>query len=376
MPNFIDRLNEQLADKRKRDELRRTLAHNAMPHEEDLRNLLRKHWHTPLPVARKGKLYPAFAVDGSRAVRHLANGAYLFVAQALIMGEGKEASEVDVRILSGSTDAAVVERFAGLMMHRLEVSLACQFAKEMPSGSVVFMDGALYGQLTALYPLEEDTENPLPDYVRELPQIVIDLYTDLFSCCRKRDLTLISVAKTSHEVGHSEVWWRHEHGNQDIPRVISDSEMIYRWTNKSAGYTTPIIFGQKSFHRGTRRRLMESLRSAPTIVSFFLRLEEFDDALRIDVPAFCIGHEKTIGEVEDAYLIDVADIEPILELLAADYGGLEVYNALLYSVDREVRLRQEVMDEVYLSMIESSLREDHQDIELRLDRSERRFHSL
>jgi hypothetical protein len=51
---------------------------------------------------------------------------------------------------------------------------------------------------------------------------------------------------------------------------------------------------------------------------------------------------------------------------------LEVYNVMLYSVDREVRLRQMTMDEVYLSMIQSALGND---IEIRLDRSERRFHS-
>jgi hypothetical protein len=99
-------------------------------------------------------------------------------------------------------------------------------------------------------------------------------------------------------------------------------------------------------------------------------MEEFDDALRIDIPGSCIGLKKTIGDIEEPRLFDVTQIKPILELLSADYGGLEVYNALLYSVDREVRLRQEMMDEVYHSMIESAL-----GIPMPLDRSERRFHS-
>ncbi|MEW5718421.1 MAG: hypothetical protein AB1817_07345, partial [Chloroflexota bacterium] len=95
-------------------------------------------------------------------------------------------------------------------------------------------------------------------------------------------------------------------------------------------------------------------------------------ALRIDIPAICIGRHETIGTVEEERLIDPAEVIPILQILAADYGGLEVYNALLYSVDREVRLRQEIMDEVYISLIQNSLGSD---VELRLDRSERRFHS-
>ena len=52
----------------------------------------------------------------------------------------------------------------------------------------------------------------------------------------------------------------------------------------------------------------------------------------------------------------------------SDYGGPEVYNALLYSVDREVRLARSTVAEVYLPLVEDLL-----GVELRLDRSERRF---
>jgi hypothetical protein len=61
-------------------------------------------------------------------------------------------------------------------------------------------------------------------------------------------------------------------------------------------------------------------------------------------------------------------VEPVLQALAADYGGLEVYNALLYSVDREVRLRRDQVLEVYLPLIE-----DVTGVPLRRNRSERRF---
>jgi hypothetical protein len=94
----------------------------------------------------------------------------------------------------------------------------------------------------------------------------------------------------------------------------------------------------------------------------------------VDLPAACIGRTETIGEIEkDAELLldspaDTQSITQILEMLAADFGGLEVYNALLYSVDREVRLKRTMMDEVYLKLIQDILGE-----EIRLDRSERRF---
>jgi hypothetical protein len=373
MPNFIDRLNEQLSQEHKQAELRHTLTDRAAPHEQALRELMRTHWH-PLPKLQRTERRPAFAVDGSRAVRHLANGAYLFVAQALLMGEGLEETEVDVRILPGATDSAVVERFAGLMMHQLEVRLAARFATQMPVGSVMFLDGALYGQLSSLYPIEMPSNGEaLPNYVVDLPQAIVALYADLFQVCRTRQLVLISIAKTSHERAHGEAWWRAAYADAPMPREISDSEMIYRWTEKQAGCSTPILFGKKAVFRGGGRELRENLMAAPAIVSFFVRMEEFDDALRIDVPASAIHRSETIGDVQEPRLMEVACIEPVLELVAADYGGLEVYNALLYSVDREVRLRQEVMDEVYLSMIQNALGND---VEIRLDRSEHRFHTV
>lgn len=373
MPNFIDRLNEQLSQEHKQAELRNTLTDHASPQEQDLRELMRRHWH-PLPKLDPRERRPAFAVDGSRAVRHLANGAYLFVAQALLMGEGLEETDVDVRLLPGSTDSAVVERFAGLMMHQLEVRLAARFAQQMPVGSVLFLDGALYGQLSTLYPLELPSNgDALPDYVVDLPETIVALYTELFDAVQTRQLVLISIAKTSHERAHGDTWWRAAYPNKPMPREISDSEMIYRWTEKSAGCSTPILFGKKAVFRGGGRELREDLMNVPAIISFFVRMEEFDDALRIDVPASSVNRPETIGEVEEPRLIELEWVKPVLDLLAADYGGLEVYNALLYSVDREVRLHQDVMDEVYLSLIQSALGND---VEVRLDRSERRFHAV
>ncbi len=380
MANFIDRLSEKLAEEKTRDELRRTLSKDALPHEESLQRLVKKHWHK-LPQTKTTGLRPAVAVDGSRAVRHLANGAYLFVAQALIvgerMGEPLEDADVDVKILSGATQARFIERYAELMMHRLEAALASKYAETMPQGSVIFLDGALYGQLPQLYPLGEGTEAQ-----ENLPGIILEHYKNLFNQCSERNLILVSIAKTSHEATHSKVWWRHTY-TENLPkeREISDSEALYRWTELAAGFSTPILFGKRSFSNQPENIVFDKVRNAPAIASFFVRLAEFDDALRIDVPATCLGRGETIGDIEtDAEILldapdDVKRVTTLLELLQADYGGLEVYNALLYSVDREVRLRQVIMDEVYIPVIESGLREGDSNIELRLDRSERRFHS-
>jgi len=368
MANFI----EQLSDKvhAKRDDLEKTLKAHANDQEKSLVDLTRRHWRA-LPQTQSPRRQPAFAVDGSRAVRHLANGAYLFVAQALIIGEQIEQSDVEVSILPGATDAALIERSAGFLMHQLEVGLARQTLAQMPRGSILFLDGALYGQLTSLYPWSENAEEQLPPEIFALPDMILEHYLDLFAACLQRELTLISLAKTSHEKAHTNVWWKKESG-ADLPKEkkISDSEAIYRWTDRRAGFSTPILFGQNSVFRGARRNLSDSMQSAPAIISFFVRLADFDDALRVDVPASCLGLAETIGGVPEPRLLAPALVAPILELLAADYGGLEVYNALLYSVDRQVRLRQEKMDAVYFNLIRDTLQ-----VDLRLDRSERRFHS-
>jgi len=389
MANFIDRLSEQVAQKK--DDLKRTLRQDASANEAALARLVKQHWHQ-LPQVAAGERRPAFAVDGSRAVRHLANGAYLFVAQALIVGERagerQEETEVDVRILPGATPTPFVDRFAELMMHRLEAKLAKEQVGGMTAGSVLFLDGALYGQLPQLYPIKHDigdteSETFAKELLNEIVDNILKAYLHLFKYCAERNLWLVSIAKTSREATHAKVWWKDalkkkQVKEDQIPLEISDSEVIYRWTNREAGFSTPVLLGQRSFTKGSEAVLLDKVKDAPAIVSFFVRLAEFDDALRVDVPASCIGRNETIGGIESGAEIlldrpgDMERIMTILELLTADYGGLEVYNALLYSVDREVRLRQDMMDEVYLSLIQNTLGAD---VEVRLDRSERRFHS-
>ncbi|RME45387.1 MAG: DNA double-strand break repair nuclease NurA [Chloroflexi bacterium] len=370
MPDFISKLAARINERW--ESLTQTLTTDAAEQEATLRDLMSRHWH-PLPAdlvpgARRG---PAFAVDGSVRRVNLANGAFLFTAQALLMGEGRTETDVDIEILRGTIPRGSIERFADLFLQRLEVGLARDYAHHVPEGSVIFLDGALYGQLPQLYPLTiEGIEAPLVrERVEKYPQEIIEAYLELFQECQRGYRFLISIAKTSREATHAKIWAREE-GMEGLPLEVPDSEMIYRWTGDQKGYSTPVILGTWGFTRGSRELIERGdLKDAPAIVSFFVRLADYDDAVRVDVPAFCLGDERLLGAVEGEIIApDTPAIHGILEILAGDYGGPEVYNALLYAVDREVRLERRTMNNVYLSLIQREL-----GCELRLDRSDRRF---
>lgn len=357
MANFIDRLSVQVAQKR--DTLIDRYHHGELLYDDRLRGLVRKHWHSPLPNKRSSQRRPTYAIDGSNRRANLSNGATLFVAQGLLMGEDLNEMIADVEILPGTVDAGKVDRFADLMRQNLEIMLAREYARKIPSGSVLYLDGALYGTLSQLFPLEGVPR----DYAADLLQS----YQVLFEECANRGIHLISIAKTNRQPLFSEILQKYE--RIEPVQEISDSAFFDEWTDRRAGFVTPVLLGQRSFSPGDRGVLLEraDLKNAPAIVSFFIRFGDYEEPLRIDVPAFCVGRKERLGDLEEQ-LVECEAIEPIVQLLMDDYGGIEVYNALAYAVDREVRLSKHKMYDIYLPMVASILGE-----ELRPDRSERRF---
>jgi hypothetical protein len=370
MPDFISKLASRVQERQA--SLKQTLSDRADAHEDALRDLMGSHWH-PLPdgldtAAPRG---PAFAIDGSIRRLNLANGATLFAAQALLIGEGEAETDVDVEIIRGSVRSGSLERFADLFLQRLEIGLARDCAGWIPEGSVIFLDGALYGQLPQLYPLTiEGIDDPLVrQRIERYPEEIIDAYLELFDACRNHGHFLVSVAKTSREGTHAKLWARAD-GRGTLPLEVPDSEMIYRWTGDRDGFSTPVILGRWGFTRGSRDLIDQgTLTNVPAIVSLFVRLKDYDDAVRVDMPAFCLGDQRCLNDLDgDVVPSDNPNLRTVLQILLDDYGGPDVYNALLYAVDREVRLERRTMNDVYLHLIQREL-----DLPIRLDRSERRF---
>ncbi len=358
---FIGQLNERLT--KKRDELKTNLHPSGKRVDAELRARALAHWHAPLPDARALPKRSAYAIDGSRRRANLANGSTVFVAQALALGENVNEPLTDIEILPGTVRAETMDRFADLMLRRLEIHLASEYAAKIPQGSILYLDGAIYGMLPQLYPLRAD-DIPLD---RDYGTLLLQDYRALFARCIARDILLVSIAKTNRQALFSKIIQR-DLGRQEIVE-ITDSALLDELTERHSGYSTPLLLGRYSFEQGKSNVVLEDaqVQTEPAIVSFFVRLAEMDDLLRIDVPAHCIGRGERIGDI-DAEFLDAGSALPIVELLQADYGGMQVYNALLYVTDREVRLTKQKMYQVYLPMVAEALGE-----ELRIDRSERRF---
>lgn len=370
MADFLDKLSEVVESNQA--ELARLLRGSPARADLDLQAFVQAHWN-PLPRLAPPPAHPAYAIDGSIGTAVLDNGCTVLVAQALCLGEGGfNEPSVDLRVLPPATPRAAAGRFADLFQRHRELFLAREMVDRIPSGSVLYLDGALYGLLPQLYPTAQTVEVVEVVELQAFILQVRDDYIGLLNRARERGIRILSISKTSREATHCKIWLRAQpdHDPREVPDDLSDSSMIHAWTEGLPGVSEPVVLGTWGFTGGSTELLdQEEIRQSPAIVSFFLRLADFDDALRVDLPAHQAGLDARIGDLRGEILEGgVAALRPFLALLALDYGGLEVYNALLYSVDREVRLQRGIFADVYLPFIGGVL-----GCELRPNRSERRF---
>lgn len=410
MADFLDTLTAQI--ERERARLTAALSGEATPAADALADYVAAHWH-PLPPAgphgapastsaasapasmSAALAWPAHAVDGSIAQADLDDGSYLFIVRALALGDGGQVVQRGgMEVLPPSTAASTASRYADLLQRHYELSVACEVAAATEPGGVVFLDGALYGWLPQLYSLPggngdadgADGRRGDPPAGAHLPDAILAAYLELLATARARGVRIVAVSKTSREAAHCKLWLeddrpsdRHGAAAVAVPDELTDSAMIHRFTDDRAGVSTPVVLGTRAFVGGSRAILERpEVAGSPAIVSFFCRLADLDDALRIDVPAHQCGVDAALADVGGkagdggtggAVVADgVRAVAPTLDLLRADYGGLAVYNALLYSVDREVRLSRSAVADVYLPVIEQML-----GVRVRLDRGERRF---
>jgi hypothetical protein len=370
------------------------------------------------------------AVDGSRAVRALNIGADWIIAQSLLIGpNGLRLSAVDTLLLRGEVERPAVDRCASLLMRSLELDLAIKFVQS-GAGNVLLLDGSLYADLPyLLYNLAIGGYEDFPIRVLEQYLELFDLCqkqdvlllgvakstrsTVLGRALLERSTpSVLSASQRADSLQGLEADVQRDalridsmggyqrqaaRSGPGIPGLPSDGELLHRWTD-GIGLTDPVLLGSASFGHASARmaaklalRAKQSLReppstairdriqerlspiqerllAAPAIGTFYLRLSPGEDVLRVDALASTFGRDD-LHLLEFAQtLVPYTTALPIVQRMQDEYGGLSVYNAALYVVDREVRLRADTVDHVYLPILRRQLGHPVQ-----YDRSTRRF---
>ncbi len=423
MASFTDLIAERIHFRREE-----FLAGLSSKPDDEVEYLLAKgiqaHWHPFEPENTRNmdqSISHVAAVDGSRAIRALSSGADWVIAQALLIGpNGLRKSAVDTILLRGEIERPAVDRCAALLMRSLELELALKFV-ESGDGHTLILDGSLYADLPyLLYRLAIGG-------FEDLPLKVLEQYLELFDLCQKREVLLLGISKSARSTvlglalldgsrslaslvpqqpdsGTSKLLEADVQEDVEVSRgdsvngknqqrgmrsgmngLPTDGELMHRWT-KGAGLTDPVLLGSSSFGRAgaiadeklTARiqqallepqlspdlqRVLDRLSNAPAIGTFYVRLAPGDDALastfgRDDL--HLLGFTRT--------LVPYTTALPLVQHLLGEYGGLSVYNAALYVVDKEVRLHAATVDHVYLSVLRRQLGQSVQ-----YDRSTRRF---
>ena len=182
-----------------------------------------------------------------------------------------------------------------------------------------------------------------------------------------------------------------EHGR--IPRIFElifkelassrpDHQLIMNLAS-STGYTQPLLLGpsarmlrrldqfrsnpkeyvRKRFPTVTREKgeefvdravkVFSGLLNMPSFISFHILLDPRDSPIRVDIPAW----DHRMCEILWPKPAENSKVlTEVLEILKEGYGGLTCHNIWLKDVDEKVRLRREIVDDIYFPFMEKMFR--------------------
>jgi len=375
---FVDELD------RKRAQLSRLFGidENVREEVELLGEELERRWQ-PLPEPEN--VYETeFSVDSSSAYRSLSNGLDFLIVRALMLGTGGYRKPMlRFEAVKGISEYSVASDFERVMRELLEVEIVLDNIGDVPDGAVVLVDGNLYGRYThALREIGLTGWHHLP---LELLYAMWTLYEE----CAERGIMLVGVSKFSKTRALTSALLP---GRSRDTRFL-DVELLYRKKTSETGYTEPLLLGEygvdprvknmygspgrmrKRLFGGVPERLheftedvMEKVPSFPAIVMFHIIPRENAQPMRVDIPANLVGLDKKISDVTPFEFVDWKHADGVARQVTAAFGGRDVYNALLYVVDKEVRLSAKAVDTVYKSVLGMEL-----GVPIEYDRSTRRF---
>jgi hypothetical protein len=353
--------------------------------ESILKEELEHNWHSlPEPM---NIFTEEYSIDSSSASRTLSNGVDFFIIRALMLGTGNYSKpKLRFEMVKGIRDYNVITGFERILRDLIEIEIVLDNIDDLPENSIVLIDGNLYGRFTHL--LEE---LHLGGWYH-LPLELLAAMQRLFEECEKRGIMLVGVSKFSKTRVLTTALLRPSYPSMSDPDFL-DVELLYRWKHGETGYTTPLMLGDyaiakqitqlennpekykdRYFSRISQDRrewatqVISDIPYSPAIVMFHIIPKVDAQPLRIDIPACSLGLRKKITDVRPFEFIEPSKVSDVAKQITSDFGGRDVYNALLYIVDREVRLGVKTVDTVYKSVLGKEL-----GFPIEYDRSTRRF---
>ncbi len=343
---------------------------------------LERRWR-PLPEP-KAVYEPEFSVDSSSAYRSLSNGLDFLIVRALMLGTGGYRRPLlRFEAIKGISEYSVASDFERVMRELIEIKIVLDNIEDIPDGGVVLIDGNLYGRYTHAL-----REIGLAGW-QHLPLELLDAMWKLYEECAERGIMLVGVSKFSKTRALTSALLP----GRSRDTGFLDVELLYRKKTGETGCTEPLLLGEygvdprvkntygsqdrmrERLFRGVPERLhgfaeevLEKVPSFPAIVMFHIIPRENAQPMRVDIPASLIGLDKKISDVAPFEFVDWRHAEGVARQMAAAFGGRDVYNALLYIVDKEVRLSAKAVDTVYKSVLGREL-----GVHIEYDRSTRRF---
>ena len=348
------------------------------------RSMLAPRWLSLPPTLARPRERPVdVAVDGTSHTVQLHNGAHFILAVAAAHGPDYCRDErADMEILPARYDDAQASSARDLLMRLMEALTSLQAAASLSDSGdaergVLWVDGSLYADLAHMA--------GAPEKVRwgagiERAGKLLETTAALFSHAERSGLWVIGIGKTQRAgflfdalTSLSPTPPPDADVDVDGGRP-ADGELL---ATMPVGWTWPVVLDGRRFPL-TSGLARDVLGGCPAIVSTYVRPHAADLPLRIDVPVSALGLEDRLlpGEGESArawpaWLPNPDVMRPVVQTALAAYGGMNVYNAPLYAVDRLVRLPRRELELRFLPICEKVA--GLQPGSLNINRGRRRF---
>jgi hypothetical protein len=348
------------------------------------RSMLAPRWlRLPAPIAGPRERTVDVAVDGTSHSVQLHNGAHFILAVAAAHGPDYCRDErADMEILPARYDDAQASSARDLLMRSLEAFTATQAAACLSDRGearrgVLWVDGSLFADLAHMAGAPEKVRwgagIERAGRLLETPRRALlarRAVRSVGSRDRKDSTRRLSVRRA--HLGHP--------GDTDLGRDGGGRRAA--GGRGAAGHDADRLELAGDPRRPAlptdQRPGARPLGACPAIVSTYVRPHAADLPLRIDVPVSALGLDDRLLPAQSeaarawpAWLPDPELMRPVVQTALAAYGGMNVYNAPLYAVDRLVRLPRRELELRFLPVCEKVA--GLQPGSLNINRGRRRF---